>query len=373
MKILYLHNVPVTSDQANLIQVFSMCNAMKRLGLDVTLSLPSGYSDKINQKTGNQPDYIKYRDLKFKNFRFDKYINSRSVKNHIKKYNPDICYVRSPLLFKKVIKQNQKVILELHHKDLHSRSWLNRYWKSRLLKFVHFENVIKVVCISQALTDYWIAEGIPKHKIITAHDAIDPLIFEKIVSTKEAKNQLDLPINKNIITYAGRLYKNRKIDHVLILAKEYPDSIFLIVGGPETQTNYYKDKSKNMGLKNVRFTGQIPHDQIPLHLFASDILLAIWSSEVPTIKYCSPLKIFEYMAAKRTIVVHGFPTIKEVLNDGIDCLMVEPDSVDDLIKKTGIAIETFRESKFGEKARENVINNYTWDKRVNKIFDLIEV
>ena len=50
-------------------------------------------------------------------------------------------------------------------------------------------------------------------------------------------------------------------------------------------------------------------------MFASDILLALWSKKVLTINYCSPLKLFEYMASGRTIIAHDFITIKEVINE----------------------------------------------------------
>ena len=50
--------------------------------------------------------------------------------------------------------------------------------------------------------------------------------------------------------------------------------------------------------------------------------------KVPTINYCSPLKVFEYMASNKLIVADAFVTIKEVLTDKM--YFVKPDDYDDL-------------------------------------------
>jgi glycosyltransferase involved in cell wall biosynthesis len=63
------------------------------------------------------------------------------------------------------------------------------------------------------------------------------------------------------------------------------------------------------------------------------VLLALWSKKVPTINYCSPLKIFEYMASGRIMVAHGFPTIKEVIKHNKNGLLARPDDFNDLVEK----------------------------------------
>ncbi|MCD4747636.1 MAG: glycosyltransferase family 4 protein [Bacteroidales bacterium] len=369
MKILYLHNAVLSSQMANLIQVKAMCNAMGSIGIDVTLSLSENKRKTIGKLPKNSENFtFHFRKSVFTSKRVDKYLNWHSVKNVINVINPDICYLRSPLLLRQTLNSGKPIIIELHNNKLHlGYNWLDYYWKKVLIKAANTSTIVKIVCISKALSDYWIAEGLPEEKVITAHDGIHYKMFQEPISSQEARNKLGLPDERKIVTYVGRLYKNRKIENIIKLAEAYPEALFLIVGGPNEQSDIYKRSVETKKIKNVIITGQIPHNQISDYLYASDVLLALWSSDVTTINYCSPLKVFEYMAAGRIIVSHGFPTIKEVLTHNHNAILVEPDSLEDLIQKTGDALKYKYHSKIAEQARKDVINGYTWDQRAKLI------
>lgn len=354
---------------ANLVQVKAMCKAMAKYGMDVTLSLQAN-SKKNGKYIENNNFTIQLRRPLIENKKLDKYINFHSVIHTIKNNIPDIIFLRSPLLLKQAINSKIPVIIELHNYQLHQGyKLLDKYWHSFLIKAANTDQVLKIVCISDALSSYWIKQGIPSGKIITLHDGIDPDEYKKILTQKEARIKLNLPLEKKIVTYTGRLYKNRKIENIIKLAEKNNDVQFLVVGGPEKQNWFYKNLAKTKGINNIIFTGQVDHKKVSDYLFASDILLGLWSSEVKTINYCSPLKVFEYMAAERIIVAHAFPTIKEVLQHRYNALLVKPESYDDLEKKTKIALEINYPNKMAEQAKKEVYNNYTWDIRVSSIFE----
>jgi len=364
MKILYLHSSEYTSSMANLIQVKAMCRAMSEAGHKVILSLPGKNLTKV------QNDYfeIHLREPVISNVKVDNYINFSSVRKTIRELNPDLIYLRTPLLLKHALGSKKPIIMELHNYMLHQGyGWLDKYWKAFLIKASKYDQIKRVVCISEALKDYWLRKGIPVEKLVVAHDAINHSQFESPLSINDAREYLSLPQNVKIVTYLGRLYKNRKIENILVLAKEFPDTLFLVVGGPDSQQKFYEQVAYKLKLENVIFTGQVPHEKITYYLYASDVLLALWSADVPTINYCSPLKLFEYMAAGRIIVAHGFPTIREVLNDGHDALLVQPGSIENLIEKTAEALNNPDLNGMPISARERVFKEYTWQKRVEQI------
>jgi len=373
MKILYLHNALYTSNMAHLLQVKAMCKAMSDIGHDVILSLQSDGKIAIADKD-SYPYHIHLRKSLIRNRKIDRYINRTSVIETIKEYQPDIVYLRNPLILKQAIKSKKSVIIELHNYQLHQGyNWLNKYWHRYLKKIAKTRQILKIVCISEALRKYWIKQGLPPEKVITAHDGIDYQEFQKPRTKQQAREQLQFPLDKKIVTYTGRLYKNRKIENIIALAERFKEAIFLVVGGPNNQSNSFKQVALSKNIDNIIFTGQIPHEQVSDYLFASDILLALWSSEVPTINYCSPLKLFEYMAAERIIVAHGFPTIKEVLTHDKNAILVKPDSIDDLIAKTEEALNLTNETSMANHACKLVMEKYTWQKRVVKIFDSLEI
>lgn len=371
MKILYLHNVHTHAEYANSIQVKSMCKAMASMGHEVILSVPAA-SD-IDSGTEHRCDGYSIINRKAYKSRYSKYISGYSIADTITKTRPDLNYLRSPLLLKQVFKYSIPVVMELHNNRMHLGSrLLDRYWTKYIVRSAKKGFMRKIVCISDALTKYWIEQGISCSLVETHHDGFDDTLYSINASTETVRDKLGLPTDRVVVSYIGRLYENRGIDSVLRLAADYPHLQFVIVGGPNDQAVFYKQESKRQGIENIVFTGQVAHEATALYQQASDILLALWTKDVPTINYCSPLKVFEYMASGRTIVAHGFPTIKEVLTDEVNAILVEPESYSSLKQGLDRALKQNDLSRLGNKAREDAFTHYTWRIRAENILKGVE-
>jgi len=96
------------------------------------------------------------------------------------------------------------------------------------------------------------------------------------------------------------------------------------------------------------------------------VLLMIWSRKVRTIHICSPLKMFEYMAAGRVIVGHDFPVIREVLDEDT-AYLADPDSPVDLHARLNAALDEPFPSARASRARKKVLKDYTWEQRARSI------
>jgi glycosyltransferase involved in cell wall biosynthesis len=208
--------------------------------------------------------------------------------------------------------------------------------------------------------------------MITLHDGFAAQQFEKLPSLQSVRRTLKLPLNKRIAMYAGSLYPDREITTILDLAGDFQEVFFVIVGGPDKTADKIRKIASERNLANIYLTGYIPQEEIPGYLAAADILLALWSRKVITINYCSPMKLFEYMASGKLIVAHGFPTIHEVLTDKSDSLLVNPDSYHDLNTTFQIALDNPDHTALGEKARNLAFEKYTWEKRVDAILTRIK-
>ncbi len=73
------------------------------------------------------------------------------------------------------------------------------------------------------------------------------------------------------------------------------------------------------------------------------------------------------MATGRTIVGPGFPTILEVLTDGQNALLANPDSFEELKSKLSKALKMPLNNKIGSAARKLALDKYTWKKRAEKM------
>jgi glycosyltransferase involved in cell wall biosynthesis len=256
------------------------------------------------------------------------------------------------------------VIFEAHATQLHAEfGIIDRILQSRTVRASQLPNLRLFVPISKALAQVWQKRGVPADKIHVAHDAVSLSLFKPMLTIEEARLKLGLQESRPVILYAGSLYADRGLDLLLAAAKALPESCFWILGGNESDMARSKEAANTAGVNNVRFLGFVPHSAVPLYLFAADVLLMLWTWKVPTIATCSPLKLFEYMAARRTIVGPAFPTIVEVLEDGVDAILFKPDNLTEMIKAIQRGVEESRWGKMADAARRKAETQYTWEQR----------
>ncbi len=108
--------------------------------------------------------------------------------------------------------------------------------------------------------------------------------------------------NKFVVSFAGVLGYSQDIDIILEGAEklqEYRDILFLIVGDGVEKERLLK-KSKEMGLKNVRFLPMQPRHLYPQVIHSSDVSLVTLHSFVKT--PVVPSKILSIMALGRPVI-----------------------------------------------------------------------
>ena len=78
------------------------------------------------------------------------------------------------------------------------------------------------------------------------------------------------------------------------------------------------------------------------------------------------------MATGRTIVAHDFPTIREVLENGKDSILCEPDNFDSLKSALSKALIEQNTLNYGKIARDKAFKLYSWDNRVTKLLEFMQ-
>src|SRR5690606_28017715 len=174
------------------------------------------------------------------------------------------------------------------------------------------------------------------------------------------------------VGYAGHLYPGKGIEVVVPLAARLPQVDFHVVGGLEKDIRRLQAEHS---LENLYFHGFLPPNQIPRLLQEFDIVLAPYQERVHTARaaseigrWMSPLKIFEYMAARRPIVASDLPVLREVLVHGRNSLLCSPTDVE----QWAGAVETLAgdprlADRLVANAHADFLANYTWDARVERV------
>jgi len=298
------------------------------------------------------------------------YFGARAL---LRKTETDLSFIRDPLLLKTAMDSKCRLVFEVHNSSFHySNMLLNKMWENYVIRMSMKNNIVKFVTISEALAQFWRDKGVPNNKILVAHDGFSPHLFSKERQKIEARALLGLPKHQKIVVYAGSLYADRNVERIISLANCFPRVLFVVVGGSKEQSNYYSDLSDKADVKNLLWKGFVPHADIPVYLQAADVLLMLFTWKIPTIRFCSPLKVFEYMAAGRIIVGEAFPTITEVLKHNHTAFLTKPDSFEDLCKNLSNALSEVGTSEMARLAREQAFKKYSWENRAKSILNSID-
>ncbi|MBC8393731.1 MAG: glycosyltransferase [Deltaproteobacteria bacterium] len=376
MKLLYLHHIALDSQKANIVQVLQMCHAFQQARIEVTLAVPQsrkGFTSHeiIRRELGIDADFQiqEYKKHGWRNrpMLLGAYWGVASLLEKSQDY--DYCFARNSFLAELAIRQGLKTIYEEHDQKLHRRRLLNRWYMRRLLRIIHSENLVRMVVISRALADVWQQRGVPSEKMLVLHDGFAAADYETVKTKSQARLELGIELDKKIVMYVGSLYPDRGVEIIFKLAKTFPDRLFVIVGGPDENKRCYESEARTQGVENILFYGRVPHSKVKDCLFAADVLLMLWTNRTPTISICSPLKVFEYMAAGRVIVGTGFPTIREVLTDGENALLASPECFQELVSKLRQGLEMEYPNTVAENARCMAFEKYSWQIRVQTILD----
>ena len=361
MRIAYISNSIIPSRTANSIHIMKMCSAFVMNGNEVFLIIP----DRLNETELDVTDEFDFYGVK-KNFKIIKVpYNSLKYYKTIKfaldaskivdKLKPEQVYGRD-LISCYFCSNKTNTIFEAHKP-------MNNFIKKIIFnRLQNKKKYTKTVVISDALKQIIIKEQkVESLNILVSHDAADQINdFKGILS----------PSKKIRVGYFGHLYKGRGIDIIIDSAQKLKNIEFHIVGGNENDISYWRRQVKS---ENIIFHGFISPKNVYKYRNSCDILLAPYQKEVAisggsgnTVDYMSPLKIFEYMSSKKSIISSNLPVLNEVLNEQ-NSILVNPEDLDEWVTAITKLLNEDLRNKIASKAYSDFQKKYSWEKRALRL------
>ena len=130
--------------------------------------------------------------------------------------------------------------------------------------------------------------------------------------------------------------------------------------GPELP----KVRAEAAGLRNVVFTGAVPHDRMPACLAAADIGVAPFDvgahRPLSLGFYWSPLKIFEYMATGLPVVAPAVDRIPSLVGDRREGLLYDGSAPGALAATLEQLADEGLRQRLGAAARARAVAEYSW-------------
>lgn len=259
--------------------------------------------------------------------------------------------------------KREDVFLEIHRVP---GGKLRRRWLAEAARGVR-----GILAISGGVREDLLRFGIGEEKIQVEHDGFDPALFAARPGRREARAALGLPEGVPIAVYTGGLLEWKGADVLVEAARALPDVYFVVAGGMDKDVK--RLRARVGGLANVRLEGFQPPTRVPLYLAAAD-LGVVPNRAKPAIsaRYTSPLKVFEAMAVGLPLVASDVPSLRELLEDDRDALLVPPDDPGALAQGIGrLAGDPALRARLGAHLATRAAG-HTWDARAARILEWME-
>ncbi len=225
----------------------------------------------------------------------------------------DLVYSRDLLGGAAAAELGLPVVYEAH--GIFEASWQRTLWR-RMLRARSFRGL---VAISEAMVRELAVVDLlpPSRPVVVAHSPAELRLGTA------ARTERGTPPR---IGYVGSLYPGRGIELVLELAARLPAYAFEVVGGTEADLARWR---ASRVAPNVTFRGFVAPGKVAAMYGTFDVLLMPYphhgihgpTQQLDTAAYCSPMKMFEYMASGVPIIASDLPVLQEVLVHGENALV----------------------------------------------------
>ncbi len=228
----------------------------------------------------------------------------------------------------------------------------------------------RIICVSQEtgnrLVKVW---GVPEEKIYVHPNGVDVNLHrpypETRVEVRASYGYRDEPL----LIFVGGFFPWHDVEGLLNAFQrtliKHPDARLLLVGdGQRRQT--MEQYAMELGISDcVKFTGWVPHSDVPRLISAADIAVAPYPKMSQGDFWGSPMKLFEYLACGTAVAASGAGQISEVIRHDQNGLLALPGNAESLSEVLSrlIADRDLR-SRLGIQARKDAVEKYSWESYV---------
>jgi glycosyltransferase involved in cell wall biosynthesis len=247
-------------------------------------------------------------------------------------------------------------------------------WLARSLERTVWRGADLVVAVSEALRGHLQAAGVAASRVRVLPNAADTGLFYPEVDGEQVRRCLNLA-GRFVVGFAGTFKAWHGVE---LLLEAFGDlhaldsSMHLLLVGDGPLRPALEQHVRGARLEQaVTFTGPVAHDDMPAYLAAMDVAVAPY----PALEnfYFSPLKLFEYMAMGKPVVVSRVGHVAPVVIEGETALQFDPGDRAGLVE----CIQQLRRDatlcrELGRKASSLIQSNSTWRHNAARVVSWVE-
>lgn len=178
-----------------------------------------------------------------------------------------------------------------HVEELEEHDSAFEFYRHRFLRELKWQTADYVIAVSADIAEQLYGRGVTNVTVIENGVDADVFSVRRPVSSEPPYT----------IGYVGGLQSQQNVEFMfdVVAALDTPVQ-FDVVGGSESEVSRLKAIVADLGLEDeVEFFGRVPHEDVPEYINNADLCFGPFKRVRPS----SPLKIYEYLACGRAVVV----------------------------------------------------------------------
>jgi glycosyltransferase involved in cell wall biosynthesis len=370
MRIVYHHRT--LGDGAEGIHIREMVKAFRELGHEVMVIGPTGETPPESSRKARMLERVKrfipqalYELLEIAytghcawktaltvgafrpDFIYDRYItfNAGAILAGKLCRVPVCLEVNAPLAMERSVQQDERLVF--------------RGIAASLEKWI-CSNATQTIVVSTPLKRYLESIGVPAGKCIVMPNGVDPVRFAPRTRDETLSGELGIPGDNVVLGFTGVLRPWHGLDLLLDafanMVKSGHKAFLLIVGdGPHRVP--LEERIDELGVgRSVCITGRIPHERVPDYVSLFDVAVSPRATF-----YASPMKVIEYMALGKPVVVPATPNFLDIIDDRAEGITFEDGNAAALEQAlVCLCREPELRRQLGLRARQKVERRLNW-------------
>ena len=213
--------------------------------------------------------------------------------------------------------------------------------------------------------------GAASDKIKLVYFGVDTQKFVPLQGKEQLRRELGISDSPTVISLRSLepIYDiGTLISSVPVVLTEIPEAQFLLVGGGSQEARL-KEQAESLGVcRSVRFIGQVPNDELPKYLNASDIYVSTSLSDGGLAASTA-----EAMACGLPVIITDFGDNRKWVEDGTNGFLVPLKDPGALASRmiTLLRDKELR-ARFGRINRQMIEERNDWQKEMGKVEELYQ-
>lgn len=218
-----------------------------------------------------------------------------------------------------------------------------------------------IITISNGFKERLVEKGVPREKITILPNWANESNFRPVEPDERLGVAEGLKGRFNVV-YGGNVGTHQALDVVLATAErlaDLPDVQFVIIGDGVDRERLERE-AKQRNLRNVRFLGKRPPEQMAGYLAWADALF-IHLRKDPVYEITIPSKTYSYLATGRPVLAAVSGDVAELIRKhgaGLVCPEEDPEALAANVRRLYAMPNEAREA-LGRAGREAFLNHYT--------------